>query len=100
MTPGLTRALAVMAAVVAGACVVTAAAGASDGSPRSGAHGAGPGHARPYAGAGLRSLGHGDRGRLPGFGGGSGWYQRGFGGLRDPGWGYRFGPGGGGSFGR
>lgn len=38
--------------------------------------------ARPGAGAGANYGNHES----------SGWYQRGFGGTRDPGWGYRFGP--------
>jgi hypothetical protein len=76
--------------------VTGASAGTSGaaGDARSARLGHSPLSSRHY-GSGLRSgSGYGHTNSLSGLGGhqGSGWYQRGWGGTRDPGWGYRFGP--------
>jgi hypothetical protein len=86
-----------MAAGLSGVGITASAGTAAAGY---GAHGTGLGHsslrASHYGGSRLRSRGsYGHTNSLSGLAGhqSSGWYQRGFGGNRDPGWGYRFGPG-------
>lgn len=111
MAPGrLVCAGAAVVAAFAGAGMTAASAGAPDhgygATPGLVSHGldhgpggyaARPGRGRRFGGTGDGSLGHGPAG--PGFDRrGSGWYQRGFGGTRDPGWGNRFGPGVGGYY--
>ena len=95
----LSCALAVTTAVAVSGLCLTVSAWARDrgaagygatrfGAAHFGATGAG-GSSHRFSGTVSRPFGHD-----PGFGGHrSGWYQRGFGGTRDPGWGYRFGPG-------
>jgi hypothetical protein len=53
-----------------------------------------PSRAASHAGSAVQPGGSapGRSPRDPGSGVNGGWFQRGFGGTRDPGWGYRFGP--------